>query len=41
MVLWQSAQWPEFQGDLVVLQPALTSARYAQGRAMGLASFCN
>ena len=38
MYLWQSAQWPEFQVDLAVLQPALAAARYAQGRAMGLAS---
>ena len=38
MYLWQSAQWPEFQVDLAVLQPVLAAARYAQGRAMGLAS---
>jgi Fic family protein len=38
MYIWQSPQWPEFQVDLVALQPALTAARYAQGRAMGLAS---
>ena len=38
MYLWQSAQWPEFQVDLAVLQPALAAARYAQGRVMGLAS---
>lgn len=38
MLLWQSPQWPEFQVDLAALQPALTAARYAQGRAMGLAS---
>lgn len=38
MVLWQSPQWPEFQVDLAALQPALAAARYAQGRAMGLAS---
>jgi Fic family protein len=38
MYLWQSPQWPEFQVDLAALQPALTAARYAQGRAMGLAS---
>ena len=38
MYLWQSAHWPEFQVDLAVLQPALAAARYAQGRAMGLAS---
>lgn len=38
MYLWQSTQWPEFQVDLAVLQPALAAARYAQGRAMGLAS---
>lgn len=38
MVLWHSPQWPEFQVDLAALQPALADARYAQGRAMGLAS---
>lgn len=38
MHLWQSPQWPEFQADLAALQPALAAARYAQGRAMGLAS---
>ena len=38
MYLWQSAQWPEFQVDLAVLQPVLAAARYAQGRVMGLAS---
>ena len=38
MYLWQSPQWPEFQVDLAALQPALAAARFAQGRAMGLAS---
>jgi Fic family protein len=38
MYLWQSPQWPEFQVDLAALQPILAGARYAQGRAMGLAS---
>ena len=38
MVLWQSPHWPEFQVDLASLQPALAGARYAQGRAMGMAS---
>ena len=38
MYLWQSPQWPEFQVDLAALQTALAGARYAQGRAMGLAS---
>ena len=38
MYLWQSPYWPEFQVDLAALQPALASARYAQGRSMGLAS---
>ncbi len=38
MYLWQSSKWPEFQVDLVALQPTLAAARYAQGRAMGLAS---
>ena len=38
MYLWQSPQWPTFQVDLAALQSALSAARYAQGRAMGLAS---
>jgi len=38
MYIWQSPQWPEFQVDLAALQPMLAAARYAQGRAMGLAS---
>lgn len=38
MYLWQSPRWPEFQVNLAALQPALAAARYAQGRAMGLAS---
>ncbi len=38
MYLWQSPLWPEFQVDLAALQPTLAAARYAQGRAMGLAS---
>jgi Fic family protein len=38
MYLWQSSRWPEFQVDLAALQPALTAARYAQGRAMGLSN---
>lgn len=37
MYIWKSPQWPEFQVDLAALQPVLTAARYAQGRAMGLA----
>lgn len=37
MYIWKSPQWPEFQLDLAALQPVLTAARYAQGRAMGLA----
>lgn len=38
MSLWQSPKWPQFQVDLAALQAALAAARYAQGRAMGLAS---
>ena len=38
MFIWQSPHWPEFQVDLAALQPALAGARYAQGRAMGMAS---
>ncbi len=37
MFTWQASQWPEFQVDLAALQAPLASARYAQGRAVGLA----
>jgi len=37
MFIWQASQWPEFQVDLAALQAPLASARYAQGRAVGLA----
>lgn len=38
MYLWQSPQWPAFRVDLAALQPALSAARFAQGRAMGMIS---
>jgi len=38
MYLWQSRQWPMFRVDLAALQPALSRARLAQGRALGLAA---
>jgi Fic family protein len=38
MYLWQSAQWPHFQYDPQAVQPALVSARLAQGRMLGMAS---
>jgi len=37
MYIWQSPHWPVFQVDLAALQPVLAAARFAQGRAMGLA----
>jgi Fic family protein len=38
MTIWQSPQWPAFQVDLAVLAPALSAARFSQGRAIGLAN---
>jgi Fic family protein len=38
MWIWQSKAWPNFEVDARVLQPALASARVAQGRMLGLAS---
>ena len=38
MYIWQAPNWPLFQVDLTALHPAMVQARYAQGRAMGLAS---
>ena len=38
MFIWQSPQWPQFQVDTAALQAVLAAARFAQGRAMGLAS---
>ena len=32
------SEWPAFQVDLAVLAPALSAARFSQGRAIGLAN---
>jgi Fic family protein len=37
MWIWQAKQWPNFQSDAQVLQPAIASARTAQGRMLGVA----
>ncbi len=38
MWIWQSKAWPNFECDAQALQPALASARLAQGRMLGVAS---
>jgi Fic family protein len=38
MWIWQVKQWPNFQFDARALQPAIASARTAQGRMLGMAS---
>jgi len=38
MWIWQSEAWPNFAYDAQALQPALASARLAQGRTLGVAS---
>ena len=38
MYIWQSSKWPQWKVDLGSVQAALSKARYAQGRAMGMAS---
>lgn len=38
MFIWQSTQWPQFEVNWAALQPALATARLAQGRTLGLAS---
>jgi Fic family protein len=38
MWIWQAKQWPNFQCDAQALQPAIASARTAQGRMLGMAS---
>jgi Fic family protein len=38
MWIWQSKAWPNFEYDAQTLQPALASARMAQGRMLGVAS---
>ena len=38
MWIWQSKAWPNFEYDAQTLQPALASARLAQGRMLGVAS---
>lgn len=36
MWIWQAADWPEWRVDAQALQPALASARLAQGRMLGM-----
>jgi Fic family protein len=38
MWIWQTKQWPHFEVDAHALQPALSAARLAQGRMLGVAS---
>jgi Fic family protein len=38
MWIWQTKQWPHFEVDAQALQPALSAARLAQGRMLGVAS---
>jgi Fic family protein len=38
MWIWQAKQWPNFSVDALALQGAITAARVAQGRLLGLAS---
>ena len=38
MYIWQSSKWPQWKVDLGAVQGALSRARYAQGRAMGMAT---
>ncbi len=38
MWIWQAKKWPNFEFDAQALQPAVTSARIAQGRMLGMAS---
>ena len=38
MWIWQAKQWPNFSVDAGALQGAITAARVAQGRLLGLAS---
>jgi len=36
--IWQAKKWPNFEFDAQALQPAVASARVAQGRMLGMAS---
>lgn len=38
MWIWQAKKWPDFEFDAQALQPALATARVAQGRMLGMAS---
>ncbi|MEZ2296996.1 Fic family protein [Variovorax sp. RCC_210] len=38
MRIWQTKKWPRFEVDAQALQPALSAARLAQGRMLGVAS---
>ena len=38
MWIWQAKKWPDFEFDAQALQPAVASARVAQGRMLGMAS---
>ena len=38
MYIWQASDWPNFHFDSLVLQPALSRARVAQGKMLGLAA---
>ena len=38
MWIWQAKKWPNFEFDAQALQPAVASARVAQGRMLGMAS---
>ncbi len=37
MWIWQAKKWPRFEVDAQALQPALSAARLAQGRMLGVA----
>lgn len=37
MWIWQAKEWPRFEVDAQALQPALSAARLAQGRMLGVA----
>ena len=38
MWIWHAKKWPNFEFDAQALQPAITAARIAQGRMLGVAS---
>ena len=37
MFVWQAPDWPRWRADAQAVQPALTAARLAQGRMLGMA----